>query len=50
LYQVAGVDSILFGTATADHARETAVIAAEARAAADAKKMNKEKGEQDAHH
>ena len=33
LYQVAGVESILFGTATASHARETAHIAHEARSA-----------------
>jgi hypothetical protein len=37
LYEEAGVESVLFGTATASHARETALIANAARAAADEK-------------
>jgi len=39
LYQVAGVESILFGTATAAHAMQTAMIAHDARAAADEKRQ-----------
>jgi hypothetical protein len=43
LYQVAGVESILFGTATAAHANETARIAQEARDAADAQRYHTDK-------
>ena len=45
LYQTAGVESVLFGTATADHAMETALIARDARAAADKGKQGLEVGE-----
>ena len=41
LYQEAGVESVLFGTATPGHARETALIAMEARDAADERKIGK---------
>ncbi len=39
LYQEAGVESVLFGTATPGHARETALIAIKARDAADERKI-----------
>jgi hypothetical protein len=48
LYQTAGVDSVLFGTATAAHALETALIARDARAAADERKL--QEGEKYAYH
>ena len=50
LYAEAGVESILFGTATAAHARETTRIAREARQAADQAAARNREGTQHAAH
>jgi hypothetical protein len=50
LYAEAGVESILYGTATAEHARHTTQVAAEARAAADNLRGRREEGLLYAHH
>lgn len=44
LYAEAGVDSILYGTATAEHARQTTLIAREARETADLMRKQRNEG------